>query len=88
MKGKTDWKRVDAQTDADIRRAVAEDPDTRLLDTAWFAQARLVLPESKKMVSLRLDPDVLAWFRKTGKGYQTRINAVLRAFVEAQDGSR
>ena len=35
-------------------------------------------------MTLRLDPDVLAWFRNAGRGYQTRINAVLRAFVEAQ----
>lgn len=84
--GKTDWKALDAQTDADIERAVTEDKDTRLLDAAWFKRARLVMPQPKEMVSLRLDPDVLDWFRKTGKGYQTRINAVLRAFVEAQGG--
>jgi uncharacterized protein (DUF4415 family) len=44
-----------------------------------------VTPQAKEMVTLRLDPDVLAWFRKAGRGYQTRINAVLRAFVEAQE---
>ena len=37
----------------------------------------------KESVSLRLDADVLAWFRASGAGYQTRINAVLRAFKEA-----
>lgn len=84
MKDRTDWKRVDAQTDADIKRAVAADPDTRLVDADWFKRARLVMPQAKEMVSLRLDQEVLDWFRKTGKGYQTRINAVLRAFVEAQ----
>jgi uncharacterized protein (DUF4415 family) len=46
--------------------------------------ARVVLPAVKEVVTLRLDPDVLAWFRQDGRGYQTRINAVLRAFVEAQ----
>jgi uncharacterized protein (DUF4415 family) len=42
------------------------------------------LPGAKEMVTLRLDPDVLAWFRKSGRGYQTRINAVPSAFVEAE----
>jgi uncharacterized protein (DUF4415 family) len=86
MKGKTDWKRFDALTDADISRAAAADPDTRLVDAEWFKRARLVMPQAKEMVSLRLDQEVLDWFRKTGRGYQTRINAVLRAFVEAQGG--
>jgi uncharacterized protein (DUF4415 family) len=86
MKSKTDWKRLDALTDADISRAVAADPDTRLVDTEWFKRAQLVMPQPKEMVSLRLDQEVLDWFRKTGRGYQTRINAVLRAFVEAQGG--
>jgi uncharacterized protein (DUF4415 family) len=52
-------------------------------DTAWLKQARVVMPQPKKAVTLRLDPDVLSWFRKKGPGYQTRINAVLRAFVRA-----
>jgi uncharacterized protein (DUF4415 family) len=45
--------------------------------------ARIVTPGIKEIVTLRLDPDILAWFRRDGRGYQTRINAVLRAFVEA-----
>jgi uncharacterized protein (DUF4415 family) len=42
-----------------------------------------VYPDRKTLVSLRLDPDVLVWFKRQGKGYQTRINAVLRAYVKA-----
>ena len=70
-------------TDASIVRAVADDPDTFIPDDRWFENALLVTPQAKEMITLRLDPDVLAWFRKAGRGYQTRINAVLRAFIEA-----
>jgi uncharacterized protein (DUF4415 family) len=81
---KADTKRLRALIDADIEKAVADDPDTFIPDAAWWKRARVVMPGAKEMVTLRLDPDVLAWFRKAGRGYQTRINAVLRAFVEAQ----
>ncbi len=74
--------------DAAIARAAASDPDTFVPDAAWFKRARLVTPQTKKMVTLRLDPDVLEWFRRRGKRYQTRINAVLRAFVDAQHRNR
>jgi uncharacterized protein (DUF4415 family) len=84
-KRKTDWKRVDKLTDSDIRRAIRSDPDAAPeLDAAWFRRAKIVIPEPKKAVSIRLDRDVMEWFRRRGRGYQTRINAVLRAYVEAQ----
>ncbi len=79
-----DPKHAVSLEDSEIERAVADDPDTFIPDAAWFANARLVVPATKEMVTLRLDPDILAWFRRAGRGYQTRINAVLRAFVEAQ----
>ena len=72
-------------TDAEIERAVADDPDTFIPGAKWFDKARVVMPKKKEVVTLRLDPDVMEWFRHDGKGYQTRINAVLRAFVEAHD---
>lgn len=82
MKGHTDYAALDAMTDEDIARAVAEDPDAGPLDIDW-SQARLVLPPGKDNVTLRVDRDVLAWFRSTGKGFHTRMNAVLRAYMEA-----
>jgi len=75
-------------SDTAIERAAASDPDTFMPDAEWFKRARLVVPQTKKMITLRLDPDVLAWFQKRGRGYQTRINAVLRAFIEAQSRDR
>ncbi len=85
MKGETDWARVNALTDEDIAHAVAEDPDAAPFWTeADWANARVVWPEGKAPVTLRLDRDILAWFKLQGRGYQTRINAVLRSFVEAR----
>ncbi len=77
---KTDWARVDAITDDELERLVAEDPD----DDASIDWSEFTVTgnTSKQGVYIRLDPDVLEHFRKDGRGYQTRINAVLRAYVE------
>jgi uncharacterized protein (DUF4415 family) len=53
------------------------------LDEAFFRRAKVRMPAGKQLVSLRVDQDILDWFKQQGKGYQTRINAVLRAYVEA-----
>ena len=82
MKDETDYARLDAMTDEDVAKAVAEDPDAAPLDIDW-TKARLVLPPGKENVTLRVDRDVLAWFRATGKGFHTRMNAVLRAYMDA-----
>lgn len=92
-RGETDWARVDALTDAEIEAAVAEDPDAApLLDEEFWKSAELVMPAGpKERVTLRLDADVLDYFRSAGRGYQTRINAVLRAYVRNRErgkGSR
>jgi uncharacterized protein (DUF4415 family) len=84
MKGETDYSRLDTMTEKDIARAVAEDPDAAPVDTDW-AKARLVLPPSKQNVTLRVDRDVLEWFRASGKGFHTRMNAVLRAYMKAHN---
>ena|SRR5687768_6142218 len=49
-----------------------------------WSSIQIGLPESKQQLTLRLDPDVIAWFKASGRGYQTRMNAVLRSYVEAQ----
>lgn len=81
---KTDWNHADAPTDAEIAQVVAGDPDTFIPDAAWLKNARIVMPQNKDIITLRLDHEVLAWFRRSGRGYQTRINAVLKAFVDRQ----
>jgi uncharacterized protein (DUF4415 family) len=54
-------------------------------DAAFWADAELRLPQNKKGIFLRIDPEVLEWFKGKGKGYQTRINAILRRYVETQN---
>jgi uncharacterized protein (DUF4415 family) len=83
MKGETDWARFDAMTDADIAKAVADDPSLPPLDIDWDKASLVVPATAKDVITLRLDHDVLKWLRSTGKGYQTRINKVLRAWYEA-----
>jgi uncharacterized protein (DUF4415 family) len=78
-KSKTDWNRVDALDDRAID--YSETPE---LDNAFFEKAVLKMPEAKTLVSIRLDRDILEWFKKQGPKYQTRINALLRAYVEAK----
>jgi uncharacterized protein (DUF4415 family) len=74
QKSETDWPRVGSGGD---HEGPAE------VDIDW-STARIVESESKTLISLRVDPDVLAFFKAQGKGYQTRINAVLRSYVEAR----
>jgi uncharacterized protein (DUF4415 family) len=80
-KGKTDWARVDALTDEDIAKAVANDPDAVPIDLDW-SDAVLVIPTKKKAISIRVDEDVLDYFKSQGDGYQRRINAVLRSYMQ------
>jgi uncharacterized protein (DUF4415 family) len=80
-KGKTDWARVDKLTDEDIAKAVANDPDAAPIDIDW-SDAVLVMPTKKKAISIRVDEDVLDFFKKEGDGYQGRINAVLRSYMQ------
>jgi uncharacterized protein (DUF4415 family) len=66
-------------TDAEIDYS-----DIPRLDKSFFAKATEVWPPAKQQVTIRLDSDVLKWLRSQGKGYQTRINRILRAAMESQ----
>jgi uncharacterized protein (DUF4415 family) len=59
-------------------------PEAESLGAEFWKSARVVIPSGKTSVHLRLDSDVVEWFRAHGKGHLTRMNAVLRAYVEAQ----
>ena len=54
------------------------------LEPHFFKNAKLRLPQPKSTITMRLDPDILEWLKERGKGYQTRINAILRMYIEAQ----
>ena len=82
-RSKTNWTRIDSLSDRDID--YSEIPE---LDKDFFRSATLVLPEPKTTVTIRLDQRVLEWFKAKGPGYQTRINALLRAYMEAHKGGR
>ena len=74
---------MDAATDAEVREAIDADPDAHPTDEGFWRTAQVVLPRPKETITIRLDADVLEWFRKQGKGYQTRINAILRSYMRA-----
>jgi uncharacterized protein (DUF4415 family) len=80
-RGKTDWAVVDALTDEEIAEAVRNDPDAVPLDIDW-SKAVLVIPPKKQAISIRVDEDVLDYFKKQGSGYQRRMNAVLRSYMQ------
>jgi len=80
---KTDWARLRAMPDADVA-FTADAPATTPEDWASAVAHRgLPLPVRKQQIALRVDADVLAWYRAQGAGWQTRMNAVLRAFRNA-----
>jgi len=81
--GKTDWAQLRALSDAQV--TFTEDaPATTPADWAdALAHRGLPLPARKEQIALRVDADVLAWYRAQGAGWQTRMNAVLRAFKDA-----
>jgi len=86
---KVDWSRSDAMTEADILAGIAADPDAAPIITEhWLAKARLVEPDTKVPVTIRLDRDIVNFFKDYGKGYQTRINRILRVFMEHEQASR
>ena len=78
-RSRTDWKRIDAMRDEDI-----DFSDIPKLGKSFWATAKLTLPEPKDRLTIRVDHDVVQWLKKHGKGYQTRINAILRSYMEAQ----
>lgn len=80
MKDETDWTRINAMTDEDID--CSDNPAT---DETFWATAKLVMPEPKVSLGVRFDRNVVDWFKKQGPGYQTRMNAVLKTYIQAQE---
>ena len=75
---RTDWCRLENMTDRQID--VEDIPE---LGREFFENAKVRMPPRKKVVSIRLDQDVVDWFKKQGGRYQTRMNAVLRAYMKS-----
>ena len=85
-RGRSDWARVDATTDAQIAEQIRRNPDELEFTDEMLAAARWVMPEKKVPISFRVDPDVLAFFKSAGDGYQSRMNAVLRGYMRGHRG--
>ena len=81
-KSKTDWDKLHSMSDSDIDYS-----DIPPLDSEFFKKGELRMPKTKPLISIRLDSDVLEWFKSQGAGYQTRMNAVLRMYMEAHNNS-
>ena len=83
-KSRTDLARLRRLPAEALDSAIARDPDWNQVPRDWHLRAEAAMPMRKQLVSVRFDTDVLDWFRAEGAGYQTRMNAVLRAFMESE----
>jgi uncharacterized protein (DUF4415 family) len=79
---RTDWRRVDAQTDEELERVIAEDEDEHGIRADW-TRAKLVLPRAQKFVHLRLEEEIIDFFKSKGRGHISRMQAVLKVYVDA-----
>jgi uncharacterized protein (DUF4415 family) len=77
-KSLTDWERLRTMDDSEI-----DFSDIPPLGDDFFKNAVIRMPRAKKMVSIRLDEEVINWYKQEGEGYQTRMNAVLKAFMKS-----
>lgn len=79
---KTDLLRMDALTDEELEKAISEDPETRDICPDW-TKAKLILPRAKASVHLRLEEEIIQFFKAQGRGHISRMQAVLKSYVEA-----
>ena len=78
---RTNWKRVDALTEEELEASIDYEEEGYPI---WETARIIYDPASKKQITLRLDPDVIDFFKAGGPGYQTRMNAVLRSYMLAK----
>jgi uncharacterized protein (DUF4415 family) len=77
---RTDWARVDAMTEEELEASIDKEEEGEI---DW-STVYVGIPPLKQQLTVRLDADIIDWFKAQGRGYQTRMNAVLRAYVDAQ----
>ena len=73
---KTNYKRINKLSDKDID--YSDIPET---DEKFWSDAEVLFPTKKTHVSIRLDDDIISWFKQFGRGYQTKINSVLKSYI-------
>ena len=81
-RNRSDWKAAEAISRTEIERLADEDDGP--LPEGWESTVELGAPEPRQSIHIRVDASVLRWFKSHGPAYQTRMNAVLRAFVQAR----
>ena len=79
---KTDLCAFDAMTDEELEQRIAEDPDEKDLRPDW-TKAKLILPRAKTSVHLRLEQEIIDFFKEQGSGHIARMQAVLKSYVDA-----
>lgn len=77
----TDWARLETMTDDEVEASIADDPDWAEFKDIDWSDTVVVMPVKKKAISIRVDEDVLDFFKQDGEGYQRRMNAVLRSYM-------
>jgi uncharacterized protein (DUF4415 family) len=87
LKDESDWDRAARMTDEEIEAADAQDPEVAGIDEAWMEKAEVVPPKKRGVYAL-YDAYVVDYFKQSGRGYQARMNAVLKAYVDAQLAKR
>ncbi|MFZ0770050.1 MAG: BrnA antitoxin family protein [Candidatus Sulfotelmatobacter sp.] len=80
---RTNWTKVNATTGAKLEASIRADVDDVHGDPGWTWSV-MGVPSPKDHINIRIDHDVLEWFKKNGRGYQTLMNNVLRAFVQTR----
>jgi uncharacterized protein (DUF4415 family) len=80
---RTNWDKVDAATGSKLEASIRADVDDVRGEPDW-TRAVAGIPAPKDHINIRIDHDILQWFKSNGKGYQTRMNNVLRAFVQTR----
>src|SRR5882672_8944682 len=85
--GETDWKRIDAMKDEDIDFSDIPEITPEMFARAVLRRNFKPIPR-KKQLTLRVDSDVVDWYKKQGRGYQTRINSLLRAYMKEHQRNR
>ena len=83
---RTNWAEVNAATGAKLEASIRADLDDVHSEPDWTQSVRGV-PAPKDHINIRIDHDVLEWFKRNGRGYQTLMNNVLRAFVQTRQQS-
>lgn len=81
-KSQTDLGRIDTMTDEALETIIAEDSDEKDIQPDW-TKAKLILPKAKQSVHLRLEEEIVAFFKSQGRGHISRMQAVLKAYADA-----